>query len=186
MEQLFTSLLIGIGLAMDCFAVSLAAGAYSPAARFKVALVLASFFGFFQFGMCILGYGIGASFAELISAYDHWVACALLLAVGIKMIKEGLEDEESPLTSLRLGTVTVLAVATSIDALAVGISFAVLDLSPLTPAIIIGFVSLIFSVAGVYSGTRLERILGRKVDILGGAILILLGIWIVLGHTLWG
>jgi putative Mn2+ efflux pump MntP len=187
MEILTTSIIIGIGLAMDCFAVSLAAGAYRPAARAKTALVLASVFGLSQFGMCLLGWVLGVGFAVLISAYDHWVAFFLLLVIGIRMIREGVEEreEEAPLAVFTPATVTALAVATSIDSLAVGISFAVLEIVPLIPALIIGAVSLAFSVAGVFSGTRLERILGRRVDILGGAILILIGIRVVLEHTVW-
>jgi putative Mn2+ efflux pump MntP len=185
MEMFLTSLLIGVGLAMDCFAVSLAVGAYNSDARLKTALLLASFFGFFQFGMCLLGWGLGTGFATYISSYDHWVAFFLLLIVGIRMIREGLEEEkgESPLRVLSIVTVTVLAVATSIDALAVGISFAVLELDPFLPAVIIGLVSLVFASFGVFSGTRLERILGNKVNILGGVILILIGIRVVLEHT---
>ena len=183
MEMLITSTLTGVGLAMDCFAVSLAVGAARPAHRLETAALLAAFFGFFQAAMCILGWGVGFAFATLIAAYDHWVAFFLLLLVGARMIREGMDgDERVPLEVLTLFSVTLLAVATSIDSLAVGISFAVIDLAPLVPALVIGLVSLLFSVAGVLSGTRLERILGTKVDILGGVILILLGIRVVMEH----
>ena len=187
MNGLVTAVLIGIGLAMDCFAVSLAAGASNPVSRIKTAIILASFFGFFQFGMTLLGWGLSSGFAMFISAYDHWIAFFLLLVIGIRMIREGFESPEDgvPADILRPATVTLLALATSIDACAVGISFAVLDISPLLPAVIIGVVSLLFSVIGVLSGTRLERLLGRRVDILGGVILILLGINVLREHLGW-
>ncbi|NYT05384.1 MAG: manganese efflux pump [Methanomicrobiales archaeon] len=185
MESVVTTVLLGVGLAMDCFAVSLAVGAFNPHKRGWYALVLGLFFGFFQFFMCALGWVLGAGFSAVIAAYDHWVAFFLLLVVGGKMIREGLEgdEDESLLGNLGLVTLTMLAVATSIDALAVGISFAVLDVLPLEPALTIGAVSLVFSVAGVLSGTKLEAILGRKTDILGGIILIAIGIRVLVEHS---
>ncbi|MDT8358651.1 MAG: manganese efflux pump MntP family protein [Methanomicrobiaceae archaeon] len=181
--MLVTSAITGVGLAMDCFAVSLAVGAARPAHRLETAVLLAALFGFFQGAMCILGWGVGFTFASLISAYDHWVAFFLLLFVGARMIREGMAgDERVPMEVLTLFTLTFLAVATSIDSLAVGISFAVIDLAPLLSALVIGLVSVFFSFAGVLSGTRLERILGKKVDILGGVILILLGVRVVMEH----
>jgi putative Mn2+ efflux pump MntP len=183
MEDLITFILIGIGLAMDCFVVSLAVGGSRPSSRYHNALLLAAFFGFFQSAMTLVGWGLGIGFATLISAYDHWVAFFLLAAIGVKMIWEGIgeDGEEAPVT-MTLAAVTVLAVATSIDAMAVGISFAVLDLFPLIPALIIGIVSVIFSLCGVLFGTKLEGLLGRRADILGGTILILIGVRVVFDH----
>ncbi len=185
MDIIVLSLLIGIGLAMDCFAVSLSAGAAYPAEHLKIALVYALTFGFFQGAMCLLGWALSVGFASLISAYDHWIAFFLLLLVGMKMLREGLEDEppEPGKQALAALTLLSLAVATSIDALAVGISFAVLDLSPYIPAVIIALVSLIFSFAGVMSGKQLARLIGSKADILGGIILILLGARVLAEHT---
>lgn len=183
MEDLVTFVLIGIGLAMDCFAVSLAVGASRPASRYRTALLLAAVFGFFQGGMTLAGWGLGIGFASYISAYDHWVAFLLLAGIGAKMIREGVrEDGERTPAALTLATVTLLAIATSIDALAVGISFAFLDLFPLVPALIIGIISLVFSLCGVIFGTKLEDLIGRKADILGGVILIFIGVRVLFTH----
>jgi len=184
MELLLTSVLIGIGLSMDCFAVAIAAGARLKASRIRTALTLAVSFGAFQAGMTLIGFFFGAGFAQLISAFDHWVAALLLFAIGGKMIFEGIyggEEEEAP-DVLHISAVTYLAIATSIDALAVGISFAFLDAPVLVPALVIGIVAALFSCAGVVLGGKLAPILGRRVDIAGGVILLLIGIRILMEH----
>jgi len=185
MDIIVLSVLIGIGLAMDCFAVSLSAGAAYPTEHLKIGAVYAFSFGFFQCAMCLLGWFLGVGFASHISAYDHWIAFFLLLIIGVKMIREGLSEEPPQPERQALAALTLLslAVATSIDALAVGISFAVLDLSPYIPAVIIALVSLIFSFAGVMSGKQLARLIGSRADILGGIILILLGARVLAEHT---
>ncbi len=187
MDILITSVLIGLGLAMDCMAVSFAAGANQRTARFTTAITLATFFGGFQCGMTILGWLLGNGFAEFISAYDHWIASGLLGIIGAKMLIEGVKDEkdENPPDVLHLIPVVILAIATSIDALAVGIGFAFLQVNPLLPAVIIGLVAALISVIGVYFGGKAGHILGKKVDILGGTILIAIGLKILLDHTLW-
>jgi putative Mn2+ efflux pump MntP len=185
-EILITATLTGIGLAMDCFAVALAVGAAHDTGRLKTAPLIAGFFGFFQFGMALFGWVLGAGFADLIAAYDHWVAFLLLALIGGKMLWEsitGAEEETAMAASLTLASITVLAIVTSIDSLAVGISFAFLGYVPLIPAVIIGVIAWIFAFAGVLSGRQLERFLGRRVEVLGGLILILIGIRIVLEHT---
>lgn len=187
METLLTSTLIGLGLAMDCLAVSFATGANQRTTRIKAAIILAAFFGGFQFGMTILGWLLGTGFADIISTYDHWIAAGLLGIIGAKMLIEGVkggEEEESP-DVVHLIPVVTLAIATSIDALAVGISFAFLKVEPFIPAVIIGIVAAFVSVVGVYSGGKIGHILGKKVDILGGVILIAIGLKILLDHTLW-
>lgn len=186
-ELLFTSALIGIGLSMDCFAVAIAAGAHLRASRIRTALVLALFFGGFQAGMMLAGFFAASGFARLISAYDHWIAAGLLFAIGGKMILEGVrdgDDQETP-DIMDLFSVTWLAIATSIDALAVGISFAFLEEQVLVPALIIGTIAALVSCAGVYLGGKLAHILGKRADIAGGLILVLIGIRILLGHTVW-
>jgi len=187
MEILITSILIGLGLAMDCLAVSFAAGANQRAARFRSAVILAAFFGGFQFGMTVLGWLLGTGFTNLISAYDHWIAAGLLWIIGAKMLIEGWKggEDEAPPDVLHLMPVVVLAIATSIDAFAVGISFAVLDVEPLIPAVIIGIIASVISVIGVYSGGIAGHIVGKKVDILGGMILVAIGLKILLDHILW-
>ncbi|MDG6257793.1 MAG: manganese efflux pump MntP family protein [Methanomicrobiaceae archaeon] len=185
MDIVVLSVLIGIGLAMDCFVVSLSAGASYPTEHLKLASAYALAFGFFQSGMCLLGWALSVGFASIVSAYDHWVAFFLLLIIGLKMIHEGLRDEPPAAARPALAALTVLslAVATSIDALAVGISFAVLDHSPYLPAAIIGMISLLFSFAGVLSGRKLVRLVGSRADILGGLILILLGVRVLAEHV---
>ncbi len=184
MGMLVTSALIGLGLAMDCFAVSLAVGATHHAARLKTALVIAGFFGFFQFGMALVGWGLGAGFANHIAAFDHWVAFILLVGIGVRMIIEGVRGSEEGGITPTLAGVTGLAVATSIDSLAVGISFAFLGIFPLLPSVTIGLFSWALSFAGVFSGRQLQHLLGRRVDIIGGVILILIGIRVVLEHVI--
>jgi len=185
MDLLLTSVLIGIGLSMDCLAVAIAAGAHLKVSRLQTAGILALFFGGFQAGMTLAGFFLTSGFASFISAYDHWVAALMLFAIGGKMIAEGIRDggEEEEVDVLNLAAVTYLAVATSIDALAVGISFAVLDMPILVPALVIGLVAALVSCAGVFVGGRLAHILGRRADIAGGLILILIGIRILLEHT---
>ncbi|MHC1629615.1 MAG: manganese efflux pump MntP [Methanoculleaceae archaeon] len=184
MDLLITAPLIGIGLAMDCFVVSLAVGATAPPHRLRTALLVAGFFGSFQAGMVLAGWGLGTGFYTIIAGYDHWVAFLLLLLVGSRMIWEGVEDREreSPIRVGSLTVLTVLAVATSIDALAVGFSFALLKIVPLVPALIIGLVSVAFSLIGVEIGGRAALRLGRPIHFLGGSILILFGFQILLSH----
>ncbi len=187
MESFYTYLFIALGLAMDCLAVSFAAGTSSRVSRLRTAGTLAIFFGGFQCGMTFIGWALGTGFAELISAYDHFVAAGLLWIIGIKMIFEGIgnNSREEPPDVIHLIPVFVLAIATSIDALAVGIGFAFLQVDPLLPAAVIGIVAALVSVAGVCFGGKAGHILGRKVDIFGGMVLILIGVKILLEHTIW-
>ncbi|MDI6718976.1 MAG: manganese efflux pump [Methanomicrobiales archaeon] len=180
--DLVTPFLIGIGLAMDCFAVSLAIGAGKPANRAAAALVAGLFFGGFQAGMTLLGWGAGEALLILLEQVGPVVAAALLLFIGMRMIREGLE-EGSPAEStdpLSLAPLTVLALATSIDALAIGFGIAAVNLPVLSSSLIIGGISLLFSVAGVLLGVQLAAILGKRVEILGGIVLIGIGIRILL------
>ncbi|MCX6684891.1 MAG: manganese efflux pump MntP family protein [Methanoregula sp.] len=128
----------------------------------------------------------GVSLIGLISAYDHWVAFILLAVVGGKMIGEGIrgDEDEAPIEVIRLVPLIVLSVATSIDALAVGVSFGVLQTAVLIPALIIGIVCFVISFAGVMLGERLESILGNKMEIFGGIILVLIGLRILYEHTI--
>lgn len=185
--DLLTPAVIGIGLSMDCFAVSLAIGTTTKTRLVYAAAFIAFFFGAFQAGMTFVGWLAGSSVIGLISAYDHWIAFILLAIVGGKMIWEGLRggEEEAHIEAVQLIPVIVLSLATSIDALAVGVSFGVLQTAVLIPAIIIGLVCFGISFAGVMLGERLEDILGNKMEIIGGLILILIGINILAGHLLW-
>lgn len=177
-------LLIAIGLAMDAFAVSICKGMAVKRASFKTMLTMGIWFGVFQAVMPVIGYLVGSSFYGLISDYDHWIAFILLFLIGFNMIREALSDEDEGIDD-DLGTKTmfVLAVATSIDALAVGISLAMTGDGIVIPAVIIGVVTLLLSMVGVLVGSRFGDRYGKKAEILGGMILILIGVKIVLEHT---
>lgn len=177
--------LIGIGLSMDCFAVSLAIGMTIKTRLIVAAAIIAVFFSLFQAGMTIIGWLAGVSIIGVISAYDHWIAFILLAIAGGKMVREGIlgEENENPIEVLRCIPLIFLSLATSIDALAVGVSFGVLHMTILLPAIIIGIVCYGISFTGVMLGKQLEAILGNKMEILGGAVLILIGIKILFEHT---
>jgi putative Mn2+ efflux pump MntP len=182
-------LLIGIALPMDCFAVSLAIGTAARQALLHTALIIAFSFGFFQAGMTLPGWAAGAGFAGLIAGYDHWIAFLLLVVIGIRMIRGGLEPEEEKedvLTALQFMPVLVLSVATSIDALAAGVSFAFLHREVLVPALITGLAAFLISCAGVMTGMRLKSIPERRIEIAGGIILILIGTSIVISHFMAG
>ncbi|MBR6433678.1 MAG: manganese efflux pump [Bacteroides sp.] len=182
--------LLAIGLAMDCFAVSIASGIILKRTILSSMLVMAFFFGFFQALMPLLGW-IGASFfSHLIERIDHWIAFGILFFLGGRMIKESFKKEdcrqEYDPTSLKV--VLTLAVATSIDALAVGVSFALLDIKSfpaLLPSIaIIGFVSFALSMAGLMFGIRFGCGIARKLhaELWGGLILIAIGSKILIEH----
>ena len=182
--DLLTPALIGIGLSMDCFAVSLAIGTTTKTRLIYAAAIIALCFGAFQAGMTVIGWLAGVSLIGLISAYDHWIAFVLLAVVGGKMIGEGVrgEEGETPLEGIRIVPVVILSFATSIDALAVGISFGVLRTAVLIPALIIGIVCFGISFAGVMLGERLEKLIGNKMEIFGGILLILIGLRILTEH----
>nr|WP_320162625.1 manganese efflux pump MntP family protein [uncultured Methanoregula sp.] len=178
--DLVTPLIIGIGLSMDCFAVSLALGTTTKSRLIYTSLFIALFFGTFQAGMTVAGWAAGAAFIGLISLYAPWIAFILLGFIGCKMCWEGFKGgEESHLDSLQLVPVILLSLATSIDALAVGVTFGILGTPVLIPALIIGMVCFVISFAGVMLGERLENILGTWIEIAGGILLILIGIRIL-------
>ncbi|MBR4225610.1 MAG: manganese efflux pump [Candidatus Methanomethylophilaceae archaeon] len=169
-------LLIAVGLAMDAFAVSLCKGMAMKRATFRSMLVAGLWFGGFQALMPVVGFYLGTSFYDLISAYDHWVAFLLLALIGANMIREGLFGEEEEVDAdMGIRTMVLLAVATSIDALAVGISFAMTEDSVAAPALIVGVVTMAISMAGVKMGSLFGDRLGKKAEVLGGAILIAIG-----------
>jgi len=182
--DLIDLLLIATGLAMDCFAVALVAGVAQGEGRMQSALRIALAFGSFQAGMLILGWGAGTLVLGIIGPFDHWVAFGLLAAIGVKMLLESRKEEVAPpdLTSLAL---LLLAVATSIDSLAVGISFAVLNPNILVPAVVIGAVTFGISLAGGLLGGRIREAYGRAMVAAGGLLLIGIGIRILLEHYRW-
>lgn len=181
-------LFIAVGLSMDAFAVSLASGATMKRLHLPNALKMGLFFGGFQALMPVLGWAAGLSMKNFISAWDHWIAFVLLSAVGGKMVYEALkikEEEEcgGPKTCpFDTGTLTVLALATSIDALAVGLTFSLLQVSIITPVLVIGLVTFLMSVAGVKIGSKGGHFFEHKMEAAGGFILIAIGLKILLGH----
>ena len=180
-------LLIGIGLSMDAFAVAISKGLSMQKSNYKAGLIIALFFGVFQAGMPLIGYFAAIRFERYIVAADHWVAFGLLLFIGgkaiveaIKEIRSGEKKEES--FKLRYGELVVLAFATSVDALAVGISFAFLSVQIWKSVSIIGVTTFLISFAGVCIGNRFGAKLKAKAEIAGGVILILIGLKILLEH----
>ena len=185
--ELFTLFLIAIGLSMDAFAVALINGLCASKSRIRYALRVGLFFGFFQGFMTWLGYMLGTNFAASITAYDHWVAFILLGIIGSKMIYEGFQPKDLSCEVHQEKDwlhLCYFSVATSIDALAVGVSFAFLDITILSPALLIGTITFCFSVIGVMIGKKFAVMLDNKAEILGGVVLILIGARILLTHIL--
>lgn len=181
-------LLIGLGVTADAFAVSMCKGVEMKKFIFKYALLIALFFGGFQMLMPLIGWAAGTLFEKYITQFDHWIAFGLLLLLGGKMIYDGIfdkdeqkEGEEKP---LKLGFVTllVMAIATSIDALAVGVTFAFLKVNIWMAVSIIGATTFAFSLVGVGIGVKVGDKFKNKAEIFGGVILILIGVKILLEH----
>ena len=181
-------LLIGLGVSADAFAVSMCKGVEMKKFIFKYALLIALFFGGFQMLMPLIGWAAGTLFEKYITQFDHWIAFGLLLLLGGKMIYDGIfdkdeqkEGEEKP---LKLGFVTllVMAIATSIDALAVGVTFAFLKVNIWMAVSIIGATTFAFSLVGVGIGVKVGDKFKNKAEIFGGVILILIGLKILLEH----
>lgn len=180
-----TILFIGIGLSMDACAVSLAKGMSLNENKIKkYALILAFAFGFFQALMPAIGYFAGRHFAEYIQSIDHWIAFILLGFIGINMIREGKEEkqEDTKIHSISVKDIFLLAVATSIDALAIGVSFAFLKVNLLSAIITIGITTFILSFISVLFGKKLGSLFEKYAEYLGGTILILLGFKILIEH----
>ena len=184
-------LLIAVALAMDCFTVSMVSGVMTRKMFWGRNLRMAFLFGFFQAAMPFIGWIAIHYFQSSVEAYDHWIAFGLLLLIGGKMILDAFnEEDEATFNPLNLGTQLTLAVATSIDALAVGISFSCSGYgtvqSLILPLAVIGLVSFIFSIAGLLLGVRFGGAVARrfKPEIIGGVILIAIGVKILLEHLL--
>lgn len=179
-----TLLLIAFGLSMDAFAVSISNGITIQHQRANHALKIGIFFGSFQALMPLIGWSAGLSLRELISGVDHWIAFGLLTIIGGKMIYESkkMDGQEKEVKPLDFPTLLLLSVATSIDALAVGISFALLDISIVMPILVIGAVTFVLSFFGVMMGSKIGHFFEKKIEILGGLILIGIGIKILIEH----
>ena len=180
----FELFLIGIGLSMDAFAVAICKGLGMERINKRDALLLALFFGGFQALMPLLGYLLGTQFEQFVTSVDHWIAFVLLGIIGGNMIREALSKDEDKFDgSLAFKTMLLLAIATSIDALAVGITFAFLPGTRIVPAVaLIGSITFVFSAAGIRLGNVFGLRYKRKAEFAGGVILILLGTKILLEH----
>ena len=180
-------LLIGVGLSMDAFAVALSKGLSMRKLNMKAGILIAVFFGFFQAFMPFVGWLVCRNFEKYITRVDHWIVFVLLGFIGIKMIVDAIkefkkEEKEEKDGQIRIGELFLLAIATSIDALAVGISFAFLNINIWSSITIIGITTLILSFIGVLIGCKFGARFQTKAQIAGGIILILVGVKILLEH----
>lgn len=177
-------LLLGIGLSMDAFAVSICKGLSTKKLQFKHYLIVGAWFGGFQALMPTIGYFLGSTFEQYITAFDHWVAFVLLAAIGANMIKESFSRGESETSaSFAFKTMLLMALATSIDALAVGITFALLpDVNVPLAVCLIGITTFLCSAAGLRVGNLFGLRYKAKAELAGGIILILIGLKILLEH----
>jgi len=177
-------ILIAVGLSMDAFAVSICKGLSTGGSQKRNALIIGLFFGGFQGAMPLIGWGLGTGFAPYIIPFDHWVAFVLLAIIGGRMIWSALhpEQEDSSCQILKLKEVMLLAIATSIDALAVGITFAFLHVSILPAASWIALVTFSLSFLGVLIGNRCGSSLGKRAELVGGVVLVFIGAKILLEH----
>lgn len=176
-------LLISIGLAMDAFAVSVCKGLAMTKMSWKKAIIIGLYFGLFQAIMPIIGYYLGESFQGLVTSIDHWIIFGLLTFIGGNMIKEALNKEKQEANdNIDIKTMTILAIATSIDALAVGITLAFLEINLTLAVSLIGIITFTLSVIGVKIGNKFGAKYERKAELVGGIILIFIGAKILIEH----
>ncbi len=177
-------ILIGLGLSMDAFAVSLTSGFAINNLKIKHACTIAFAFGLFQAVMPLIGWLAGTTLKSYITSVDHWIAFGLLLFIGGKMIYEAhvIDEAEKNTDPLNIVVLLTLAIATSIDALAVGITFAFLKVTIFGPAVIIGMITFVICFAGVYIGKRFGSLFEKKMEIFGGIVLITIGLKILIEH----
>jgi len=182
--MLISLILLSLALAADCFAVSIAAGAVIKKVQWRSALKIGLFFGGFQSAMALAGLMAGSFLYETVSGFDHWIALSLLSLVGGKMIYESFElkEEKKQWNPLKNSTLTLLALATSIDALAVGISLAFTEYAFVLAIILIGGVSFALSFLGTYLGEKIGHFFENRIELAGGILLILIGLKILMEH----
>ena len=184
--DLYTLILLSIGLAMDAFSVALVAGFGLGKVKLSDSLKVSGTFGVAHIVMPILGWFLGSTVIELISNWDHWIAFILLAFVGGKMLMEGLDKNAEDINASELlgfTSLLMITVAVSIDALAVGLSFSVQNLSIWIPSIYMGVGTLIFTFVGLNIGNKTGQRFGKKAQVFGGLVLILIGLRIVLAHS---
>ncbi len=181
--NLYEIILISIGLAMDAFAVSICKGLSMKKINWKSTLIIAIYFGLFQAIMPVFGYFLGSSFSVIVQKLDHWIAFILLAIIGGNMIKESKDDEtEKRNDKVDFKTMIILAIATSIDALAIGVTFAFFEVNIFLSIIIIGIITLVLSFLGVIIGNRFGDKYQNSAEFAGGIILIFIGLKILLEH----
>ena len=183
--SLIEIILISAGLAMDAFGVSIGKGLTMPVGENGRKVTLAFLFGLFQFLMPVIGWLIGCQFIDVISEWDHWIIFGLLGYLGVAMIREGLsddDDEDDDKQFLGAWEMIILSVATSLDAMAVGLTFAFLPINIWDASATIGVITFGISLVGIYLGKFMGRFVGKYADVLGGGVLILIGTKILLQH----
>jgi putative Mn2+ efflux pump MntP len=180
--EIIVVLLTGFALSMDAFAVAVSCGAESRAIKSYEQMRIALFFGFFQFFMPVVGWYLGLSIADHIDLFDHWIAAGLLFYIGGKMIYESFVMKKECPVDLGIKNMFILSVATSIDALAVGLSFALVGGDIWIPAAVIGIVTFSLSLFGTYIGKYVGSLLKDKASLVGGVVLIGIGIKILVEH----
>jgi manganese efflux pump family protein len=181
-----TLILLALALAMDAFAVSIASGIAIKDLRIKHALIIASWFGIFQAVMPLLGWLSGIKLQRFICEIDHWIVFGLLFFIGCKMIYEAfkIESVEKKTNPMDVAVLFSLSIATSIDAFAAGVSFALLDIGVAEPVIFIGIITFIMSFIGVWIGDRGTHFFEKKIEIAAGLVLIGIGIKVLIGHLM--
>ena len=179
-------LMIAVGLAMDAFAVSICQGLKLPGLKIRDALIIGFTYGFFQAMMPVIGYFLGIQFESYITAFDHWIAFVLLGIIGLNMIREALgKDEDSDKEKeykINFKEQMIMGIATSIDALVIGITFAILKTNILVAASSIGIITFMIAAGGVYIGHFFGARFKNKAELIGGIILILIGVEVLLEH----
>ena len=182
--SIWTVLLVALGVSADAFAVAVTQGVRMRRFSWRTAVLLAATFGVFQGGMPLLGHLVGSQLEQSITAVDHWVAFGLLALVGAKMLREALgpQHEDAGGGVLTRRELLVLAVATSIDALAVGITFAFIDVDVVTAVVLIGGTTFALSLGGVVLGQRAGARFRRPAEVVGGLVLIAIGLRILVDH----
>ena len=182
--NLWELFVIAVGLSMDAFAVSICKGLSMKKMSWKNGIIAGLYFGGFQAGMPLIGYVLGTQFKVLITSIDHWIAFILLSLIGINMIRESGGEAENLDACFTFKAMLPLAVATSIDALAVGVTFAFLKVQIIPAVSFIGITTFVISCAGVLIGNRFGAKYKSKAEIAGGIVLILMGVKILLEHTI--
>ena len=181
--ELFEIIAIGFGLAMDAFAVSICKGLSMKKIDFKKAIIIAIYFGAFQALMPVLGFLLGSTFSSFVQSVDHWIAFILLAIIGGNMIKDSTDDEtEKRNDNVDVKTMIILAIATSIDALAVGITFAFFKVDLIFSISIIGIITFVLSIIGVVIGNKFGDKFQNRAELAGGIVLIIIGLKILLEH----